>query len=496
MAITNPWSITYGSRQVGGSTAYQIHGPYVIDKSFDRLRLVFDIVISGSSFSNLQSLSDDLETDFRKRDQNLIIDLSGSTWTYTFGEQILNTTAALSKSGNADTDKGFSRAYTCIVEGDLPADGTGDDGLRDLEVNVTYEAGRQRTVTMRGTYTASTGVTAVGQYEAQFDTEAGTLLTAIDGSAVFELVAENYNQDRNVHLCTFTRQYLELLANQSTASLDDTEIRDHRVRFTDLSSHPGDSEEGVHRLRRVVGSYDCAIDIDQTTDLYSVFENKVKPHVRELFQTNFNPKVFALEDKRVSYDETTKRLSASLQFIYQGADGGGVVEVSQSMAIRQTRTIDYTPIHNGNEFAAHADPGWATKERVWSRTVIALGESFPPFGPRFADGVVASGWNVVQSTQQTSAQWLGDPTEAQIEVKVLTESIVERYNEEPGGTISSTPDDDIDNPPGSSGGGATPGGGSGGGGSGGSSSPGPGRVDPKTGPGRPLGNFGGSGIRY
>ena len=33
MTITNPFSITYGTREVGGDTVYRLHGPYVIDKN-------------------------------------------------------------------------------------------------------------------------------------------------------------------------------------------------------------------------------------------------------------------------------------------------------------------------------------------------------------------------------------------------------------------------------------------------------------------------------
>jgi hypothetical protein len=162
MAITNPFSITYGSRQVGGSTDYQLHGPYVLDKSFDRLRLVFDVVVVAVSFADLQSKSDTLETDFRLRDQSLTIDLDGSTWTFTRGTHILAVTSSIVKSGNPDTDKGYSRAYTITIEAELPADD--EQGLRDVEVLVDVDASRRKTVTMRGTYTALSGTDAVAQY--------------------------------------------------------------------------------------------------------------------------------------------------------------------------------------------------------------------------------------------------------------------------------------------------------------------------------------------
>ena len=157
MALTNPFTITYGSRAIGGSSdTYLLHGPYVIDKSFNSLRVVFDVVVTAGSYSALKTAADNVETDFRKRDQNLVISLSGSTWTYTSGSTILNTSASLSKSGDSETDRGFSRAYTCVVEGELPADDADPvTGLRDIDIQVDFESGRQKIVTMQGVYTAT-----------------------------------------------------------------------------------------------------------------------------------------------------------------------------------------------------------------------------------------------------------------------------------------------------------------------------------------------------
>jgi len=466
MAVPNPFSITYGGRQVGGSSAYQLHGPYVIDKSFEALRLVFDVVVVATDAADLQQQSETLEDSFRRRlakGDSLVIDLDGSSWTYTVGSDLLKTTASIAKTGNPDTDKALSRAYTVTIQGELPA--SDQAGLRDLEILVDYAAGRQKTVTMRGTYTATSAGDAVARYKADFDAEAQAYLTAIGSQDTYELVDESYSMDRErtssssttpaSHLCNFTRQYIELLANQSQALKDDPQIRDHRVIFTDLSQHPGDGKPGIQRLRRVVGSYDCAVDITQTTDLAAVFENKVKRHVRELFRANFEPSVFAVEEQRVSYDETAKRISVSLQFIYQASGSEALVEVSQSVAFREARNIDYTPTHDSDEFSAEADVGWASLERVWNRTAIVVGRETPKLriietpragdaglftdniggqaGPDTSNGtnINGNGWNIIASTSQVTPQWIGSPDDEQIEVQVLTETVVERYHRRP-----------------------------------------------------------------
>lgn len=474
MAAVDPFTIKYISRQVGGSTAYRLHGPYVIDKSHDTFRLVFEVVVVGTSHASLQGLSEALEDDFSKRmadGDSLTISLNGSTWTYAMGTTLLKATASLAKSGNPETDRGFSRAYLCTIEGELPADDALDAGLRDIEVLVDYEPSRQRTVTMRGTYTATTAGNAKARYDSAFAAVAVDYLDAIDNSATWQIVDETGAFDRErtssgtpaPHLWNFTQQYVEVLFKQTTANLtpgvDGSDIKDHRITFTALDSFPGDGDENARRLQRVIASYDCALDVTQATDLDAAYQNDVKPHVLELFKQNFNPKVFGVEERRRSYDETSKRMSTTVQFIYQPQEGEAIVEVAQSVAFRESRNIDYTPVHDEDEFAAIADPGWATLERVWNRTVIAVGDESPktriaeparshdagPFddnigghvGPdaRFTSTKVnESGWNIVQNTSQVSDQWLGDPSgDQQIKVSVLTETVVERYHRKPGG---------------------------------------------------------------
>ena len=456
MAVNNPFEITYNGVSVGGSSdSYQLDGPYIIDKSYRVFRLVFNVLVVATSSTSLRSLSDTLETKFRERDKDLTIDTGSTVWTWTSGTDYFNVVSSIAKSGDSETDRGFSRAYTVVIEAELPSDAAGDGGLLEIRTNVSFEAGRQKLVTVEGSYTAtSDGNTSEDNYLANADGKITSILSAVDGAATWELVAEDYDFDRLTANTNFHRQYQQLLFDQSRGTLDDASIRDHRVIFTDLSQHPADSRAGIQRLRRVVGSYECSIDIEQTTDIYAVFDSKVRPHVLETFQANFNPSVFCIEDRRISYDETTKRLSASLQFLYQKTGGEAVVEVTQSVAYREERSIDYTPVHsNSGEATFWADPGWATIERIWTRTVVVVGDETPQrrigVAPRYNEAgdfdpvgglriqggrqVNTFGWNIISNTSQVQEQWIGDPTsEDQIKLTALTETVVERYNDQPG----------------------------------------------------------------
>ena len=450
MPLGSTFTITYGGFTVGGSGNYELHNPYVIDKAFTSLRLSFSVVVTASSHSGLKSASDALEDAFRKRDQNLTISLGGSSWTYTFGSNILNTTATAVKSGDPQADRGVSRMYNCTVLGELPAED--QDGLRDLQVGVRYEPGRQQFVSMTGTYTALSGTKALAKYKAEFDSEAATILTAIDGSATWELVSEDVSRDRNDHVCTFSRQYAQLIYDQSSAGRDDDEIVAAQVVFTVLSSYPGDGAEGITRLHRVQAVYTAYADITENDNLREVAD-KAQKYLLKQFEAEFDPKVFAIEDTRNAYEESSKKFSLQVTLVFQTSNGTNVVEITKGVSYREERMIDYTYVHDGDELSAYADPGWITLDRITTRTVIVVGEDSPSLriaaneNSKIAPSmdiqapqqVQQSGWNRIGASSQATPQFVGDPTSGnQIRLTVLNEEVIERFNKAPkeGGPIS------------------------------------------------------------
>lgn len=467
MTITNPISITYGSTEVGGSTSYQLHGAYVLDKSYQTIRLVFDVIAVGADLAGMVALADALEDGFRARLVNgdvlkITVD-SDTTWTYTQGSTILNCVASIAKSGNPETDHAASRAYTVTISGDLPADATADAGLRDIQVQVHRDAARRRTVSVRGTYTSTASGDAQTLYLAAADTVAQPYLTLVGPSSTWEMVDEGYDLDRHKdgntpdpNICNFSQQWVELLVAQSQAGTDETLVRDHRVLFTRLSAYHGSFPSALRHMERVICNYDCAVDIDETTDLQGTFDDTIRPHVLSLFQTNFSPTQFAVEEQRASFDETAKRLSVSMQIIYVPNGASNVVEVSQSVAYREQRHIDYTPTHDPDELSMYADTGWATVERVWTRSAVALGADTPrlrigqwsteglaghiesmgstrsPDESNSSNAVRREGWNIVSSTSQVTPSYIGMPDDTQILVTALTETVIERYHRNPG----------------------------------------------------------------
>lgn len=467
MALTNPLRITYGTFDCGGSSnTYQLTGAYVIDKTFNAIRLQFDVLVVTASSDALQTACASLETEMRKRDKNLVIYVGTANWTYTSGSTLFNVYGSATKSGDPTYDRGSSRLYTCVVSGELSADDR--QGLRDVKVSVGLGSNRQMVVDMQGVYTATTSTAAVAQYLARFDTEATTLLTAVGSGRTFELVDESYERDRNDAICSFSRQYKQIIYSQG-ATLDVPEVVDHRISFSDTSSLPGDSRQGIYRLRRVVCSFDCTLRIDSGNppsgaqpDPRTIYNTKVRDFVQQRFAAMFQPQAFAIDGEQLGFDMAASRLSATVQFLYQPTGAARVVEINESVTVREGRQIDYTPVHNQSEFSYYADAGWAVRERVWNRTVVVIGNDMPKYrigqqaqagdaglmdervvgimgvDARNTGGVQRSGWNVVSNVSKAEKKWIGDPSgQRQIEHTMLVEEVVERWHQVPSDITTS-----------------------------------------------------------
>ncbi|MCA9327848.1 hypothetical protein KDA14_04940, partial [Candidatus Saccharibacteria bacterium] len=351
----------------GDSQQYVINGPHSLQKSFTSFSVGFEVVVIADDPDTLKTLSDALELDMRKRDQDLVFTLNGVSSTYTFGTTALNTTASIAKRGDPNFDKGASRIYTCSIECELPA--SDQNGLRDLSVETSYSASNQRTVTMTGTYTVHGSNAALAAYKADFPVEATTILTALDPTASFEQISESHTQDRVDHTCTFRRVYVELLADQSTGLRDSPFIADHKLTFSDIGSYPGDSLANTIKLRRVHATFSASIV--KGFGMYTV-KDSIISFITEAFRGHFNPSTFGVEEDRYNFDDTTNQFSANITYVYSTANGLSTVEVSSTTITEETFHHDFTPTHSGNEFSFNVDKGWTIKTRTNTDIVMSL----------------------------------------------------------------------------------------------------------------------------
>ena len=140
--------------------------------------------------------------------------------------------------------------------------------------------------------------------------------------------------------------------------------------------------------------------------------------------------------------------------LFQVQGGSKIVEAMLDVEYRESRHIDYTPVHGKGEFMAFADAGWATRERIWNRVVMAVGEQAPnkrvgekasgeivkPWTERLGDdsgpdarhdgAVKGDGWNIVSNQSRVTPMFVGDADLGeQVRYTLLHETIVERWHQ-------------------------------------------------------------------
>ena len=489
-AIASPFKITYGSQAVGGASGvFQIDGPHSFSKSFEGYSLEFIVVVVGTSLADLDNQSSTLEAAFKLRDQTLKVDLSNildadgsSLTTYTFGTTILDTKATIAKTGDEETDQGFSRSYAISITGGLPSDdvdGSGNyTGLQTISYSLAYEPSRQKHISIRGTYTATRAQTTAGgdavDRAAQLarvnyvdattgaDAEATAYFLNFSGD-VFELTSETVDESRTNHTCTFHRIYTELLDDQTASTRDATNIRDHDFSMTEVIDQPGDSADNLYRLRRVLINYNCAIDIEQSAVIEDVFQDEVRPHVVQKFKDTFSPQVFGVEARQVDYDRTRQRLSVSMTIVYQKGGADPTVELSISVRLTDTNHHDLTPTHDGNPFSFEVDRGWTDRLKTTTRQMVIVGDEPDLDGPGNPGGpqtstvggkggggqtgkgsipgggggtilTATTGWVEIHRDREARTVWVGDPDETQFIMTLVDEVVVDQYFESPGGS--------------------------------------------------------------
>ena len=474
--VTDPLTITYGDITIGGDSSYRLNGPYVIDRSYENFRLVVPVVVLASDLDDLWSKCDALETKFSRPlapQTPLVIRMGTSEWEYTIGSEMLSAEASILKTGDPATDRGNSRGYTITIVGDLPAD-TGGGGLRELQVSADADASGLWSVTFRGFYSSTDATDALSNYKNQFDGVANSYLSTIAstseyGSIAWELVHENFelpyerrrSTDPRLAHVQFFRQYQQVFSNQSSTK-NDSRIADHRVTFALMHSGVGDSREDVQRLQRVTCNYDAAIVGYESEDPHEIAEDVVKPHIVDLFQSEFSPSTYGLEDFRLSFSPSQNRIGVQATFVFT-TSGNNILELSWSCAYREQRNVDYTYLHDNNTLAAVANAGFDVIERVWTRTMMIEGGYAPtsriwrngagdePFNDSLPDNagagedlsgpdgrglneLQAEGWNIISNNSQVTPKYIGVTDEGeQVLVTVVQDVIVERYTEKGSG---------------------------------------------------------------
>jgi len=429
MGIIRGASFDYGGFSTGAG--YHFHGPYSIDKDFGTVTVTFMIVVEAPDASTFHSRCSALEAALNKRDQDFTIAFPGGSFSYEFGVSALNTHCSFAKSGDRETDTGRSRSYSVTFTALLPA--TDENGMYAINASVGYDPARIQTLSISGEVRAQDSQTAWTRYLAIIDTWETDIQSVVDGAAVWELQGEERSYDRTNHVLNFSRTWQQLIDQDADGQDDNSQITQQRVIFTRISSYPGDSDPDVKRPERFVAEYSAFANSEEITGesaLSGLYEDTIIPWVKDRFESEWSPKAFAVVEHERQFNVSMNQISGRM-IIVAYVEGTDVVEATRTETYRDDRTIDYTPVWDGDELDAYADQQFLVRLREVTETKTRLGshDAEPPLTP---GNVKKSGWNVLGGVNSAQPIHIGEPPD-QVELTILMTQKVERFTKDPGG---------------------------------------------------------------
>jgi hypothetical protein len=357
-AVDRELKITYGGFVVGGTSApgsERLIDTYIrLTKSFTNARVEFDFVISATTEALFQDAIEECEDAFRKPFQDLtveqgaetLIDLKPSTNTG------LNTMPDIKKIDNDPRNTGRSRAFTVVVEAQLPADNAPTVGIQESSTNVAYSPARKRQVTITGIATAIVADDARAKYESIIDSFCSAILSPF--GSVFELgeepLTDSGYQDK---LISFTRVYDEVIYPEAGATNDPAIVR-QSFNITRTKVFPGDFPGAfAKRLVNVSAVFDCWIDKDVTQALESKWasvKNWIVGQIKSVM-----PGPLAITSISPNFNFTENKISGTVNG--QVYTGSGIISASFTTTLDYQMGVVMVPAWSGKALSKYVYQG-------------------------------------------------------------------------------------------------------------------------------------------
>lgn len=446
VAVAREYEITYGTLTVGLGTDYHIVGPVRVDYSFTEGRMGFQVLIASQTKATFEAAIATMEAGFSARRVATTWKLgpTGSqttilTWSHT-GNTGFNSYATVKKAGTQGADSGRSRLFDVEIVVGRPASDAG--GRREVSCAIDYDPARIPTATFSGTWTAIPSTSALATYQAAIAAYCSGILSGFSLSNM-ELQGETTTPDDQNKIVTFTRTYRQLIANQSSGTLDDSEIVKHTLRFERTTPAPGDSFGSTRRLEGYVAAFDCWVDKEQTTNLLSVYESKIRPYLKSKFATDFHPIAWGVVDESRALVHTENRITATWQIVAAAQGTDFLMSVETVRIVEGAGTI-FTPAWEGSIYSKYVDQGHATRQRFTVRSTVRLGDRGTPKQVITSAPLKGAGanWWIVGNDNAATVKWIGQDDQ-RFQVTEIQETIIEEYAEIPaesgGPTITDPP---------------------------------------------------------
>jgi len=351
-AVTRELSIVYGSTTIGGaSDTLLLDGPIKIESDYTEATVTFSVVVTDdSSEANFKTAVAAFETAFSTPRQDLTITLGAQTLN-SFSQSSntgMDAEPRFSKPGSAK-DSGRSRLYVVTITFQLPAGLSGVSGRQSAVERLDVAPSGRRTLAISGVYTALSGNSAVAQYDASIAAYASSVISALGGGGTYELLDEVKEPIDTGKRMRFSRTYLEVIANQSVGTPDNANVKGAVMVVRPRFLAPGDTGNEYERLSSISVSYQASVDSAQTTDLKSLWEGTILPHIAERVSRLSGTAGLALISAEPVYDEDNNTIAATCAFL--GQVGGNLLQLRVVETVARGLEDLLVPVYNGDPFA-------------------------------------------------------------------------------------------------------------------------------------------------
>jgi len=389
------FTIKYGDKTIG-INEFQVdaeRGKLRINQTVENFSIEFDFIILGTSVSNLEAETNDIEAAFKKIRQDVTITINGQTaWSFVHDDNTgYNSRATLNKVGGAK-DGGLARTFHAKIDVGLPFEDSGLKGRRSSQISIAYSTNRRMSLNISGEYAVHSAAgdagkkSAIENYYRAVNAYITSVKTSLFGSIeshggavsptpvlVFERVSEDYSYDDQEKILNFSIGEQEILYPQRRRDedglpFDDPDLFNQSVNISQSRSWPGDSPNSTERYRitKRTANYSCLVkkDLDDTTDndwsksdvtdlLEIKYNDTIRPFmIHELnnleeFQGDAQPLSCTIIEETVSYDKTGMAISASMTVdIIIGAANkkGQVLQKSITMADDESLGRYFVPV--------------------------------------------------------------------------------------------------------------------------------------------------------
>lgn len=216
-----PLKIVYNSVTIGNTNEdiYRVKdGTFEFKAERLQGNFSFNVIVFGTSISNLHIRCSALEVAFRDRRKSLTISLDGNTQ-HSFSSLSAtgkNSSSTCTQLGGDKAEKGlwsgYTREYTVSIDIDLPPP-TGPNGRTEIRSHLRYRANRERIMTIVAQYNSTSGNSALENYQDDDQYYEDTLEYWSDNQTEWKLIKEEWESPDSAYdvQMTVTREYEELI---------------------------------------------------------------------------------------------------------------------------------------------------------------------------------------------------------------------------------------------------------------------------------------------